>query len=64
MSSHEDRNDDAAPAVPRDDAGPGPGEHPTARRSGGSKATWIGLVVVMVLALVMFAAIAAGIFFG
>lgn len=64
MSSHEERDDDAAPAVPREDAGPRAGEHPTARRSGSGKATWIALVALLVLALLMFAAIAAGILFG
>lgn len=63
MSSHDDR-DDASPAVPREDAGPRAGEHPTVRRSGSGKATWIALVVLLVLALLMFAAIAAGILFG
>jgi hypothetical protein len=64
MSNDEDRDDDTAPAVPREDAGPRAGEHPAVRRSGGGKATWIGLVAVMVLALLMYAAIAAGIAFG
>lgn len=64
MTSPEDRNDDAAPAVPREDAGPRAGEHPSVRRSGSGKGTWIALVVVMVLALLMYAAIAAGILFG
>lgn len=64
MSSHEDaRGDDAAAAVPREDAGPRPGEHPTVRRSGGKGRTGVILAVVMVLALAMYAAIAAGIIF-
>lgn len=58
------RGDDAAPAVPREDAGPRPGEHPTVRRSGGKGRTGIVLAVVLLLALAMFAAIAAGIVFG
>jgi hypothetical protein len=58
------RDDDAAPAVPREDAGPRPGEHPTARRSGGKGSTGIALAVVLVLALLMYAAIATGIFTG
>jgi hypothetical protein len=57
-------DDDVAPAVPREDAGPRPGEHPTVRRSGGKRSTGIVLAVVLVLALLMYAAIAAGIFTG
>jgi hypothetical protein len=60
----DEHDDDAAPAVPREDAGPRPGEHPTVRRSGGRPSTGIILAVVLVLALLMYAAIATGIFTG
>lgn len=64
MPTDDERRDDAAPAVPREDAGPRPGEHPTVRRSGGKGRTGIILAVVMVLAVAMYAAIAGGIIFG
>lgn len=66
MASREHRrdDDDAAAAVPREDAGPRPGEHPTVRRSGGKSSTGIVLAVLLVLALLMYAAIATGIFTG
>jgi hypothetical protein len=66
VASREHRRDDedAAPAVPREDAGPRPGEHPTVARSGGKSSTGIVLAVVLVLALLMYAAIATGIFTG
>jgi hypothetical protein len=54
--------DDPAPAVPREDAGPRPGEHPTVRRTGGSSSTAIAFAVLLVLALLMYAAVATGIF--
>lgn len=57
----DDQHRDEAPAVPREDAGPRPGEHPTVRRSGGKGRTGIVLAVVLGLALVMYAAIALGI---
>jgi hypothetical protein len=61
VARHDRDRDDAAPAVPREDAGPRPGEHPTVRRSGGIGRTGIALAVLLGLALLMYAAIAAGI---
>lgn len=48
-------------AVPREDAGPRPGEHPTVARSGSSRSTAIGFVAVLVGALLMYALIALGV---
>lgn len=45
----------------RDDAGHAPGMHPRARRSGSSRATMIAFVVLLVLAALLYAAIALGI---
>jgi hypothetical protein len=43
------------------DAGPRPGAHPEVKRSGVSRSTVIGLLVVLVVAALMYAAIALGI---
>jgi hypothetical protein len=57
------RDDESAPPVPREDAGPRPGEHPTVARSGGKGRTGLILAAVLGLALLMYALIAAGIGF-
>ncbi len=62
MADRDEHQDEGPPAVPREDAGPRPGEHPTARRTAGGRGTAIALAVVLVLALLMYAAIATGIF--
>jgi hypothetical protein len=64
VATDDQHGDEAAPAVPRQDAGPRPGEHPTVARSGGGGRTGIILAAVLGLALLMYAAIAAGIFGG
>ena len=64
MATPDDPARDEAPSVPREDPGPRPGEHPTVARSGGRGRTGIVLAVVLLLALAMYAAIAAGIIFG
>lgn len=64
MASDDEHRDETAPAVPREDAGPRPGEHPTVARSGGGGKTGIILAVVLGLALLMYGAIAAGIIGG
>jgi hypothetical protein len=59
-----DRQGDEPAAVPREDAGPRPGEHPTAAREGSRPSTAVILAVLLIGGALVYAAVWFGILGG